>query len=527
MNESLGQVRNSHYFKQWWQEMPTAAKKRWRTVLIILGVIWLAGAWHAPRTVAGVDRLEGMARFLMSLALGSFSFLWSGLKALGAIEETVQEPNLFWVPLALALPGAGYGFFYLLNQPPNPLFNMQKKLASFSRSQGRVADEDVGQKLGMNQGVPYAIVMGAEKEQVKVGLDYDTGEGHILVTGPTRSGKGLHLSDTLLSWPGPALVVDPKGEQLARTAGWRSQFGPIYHLPGHRISLAGYYGRLMDRDDIAELHSHLMRPWESRETIFAEKAMSLFNAAGLYAQARDLDPVRVLLDLAESNPAEALMGLETVATARRHVRVFTNGASPDNYREDKFVTSAFGNFTTRLATYQKHIDTIAPPDDTADRLTIGLDWARQNGTVYLTYSLHDLQGVGGVVAAIIAAMLRHHMRQHRRERLLVAIDELPAVGLRNVTDYLATCGGYGITLLLYVQSVSQLTELYGPEGTRAIFSNCAHQIWHPPAEYQTAAAVSNLYGISGLILVLAGAAGAIAKPGSGAGQRAGAGLDSG
>ena len=51
------------------------------------------------------------------------------------------------------------------------------------------------------------------------------------------------------------------------------------------------------------------------------------------------------------------------------------------------------------------------------------------------------------------------MRQQTKERLLVAIDELPAVGLKNIADYLATCGGYGITLLLYVQSIAQLKEL--------------------------------------------------------------------
>jgi hypothetical protein len=84
----------------------------------------------------------------------------------------------------------------------------------------------------------------------------------------------------------------------------------------------------------------------------------LFTAVGLYAQELGLDPLRVLLDLAESDPTEALQAMEKIATVKRHIRVFTNGAEPDDYHEDKFVTSAYGNFTTRLATYQKHIDTI-------------------------------------------------------------------------------------------------------------------------------------------------------------------------
>ena len=107
------------------------------------------------------------------------------------------------------------------------------------------------------------------------------------------------------------------------------------------------------------------------------------------------------------------------------------------------------------------------------------NWAGQNGTIYITYGLNDLRAVGGVVAATIAAILRHHMRMYptgrggQQQKMLVAIDELPAIGLRNIADYLSTCGGYGITLLLYVQSVAQLQGMYGREGTRAILSNCA------------------------------------------------------
>ncbi len=314
-----------------------------------------------------------------------------------------------------------------------------------------------------------------------------------MVTAPTRSGKGLHLTETLLRWRGATVIIDPKGEQLKRTAAYRSQFGPIYRLPGHRIPLSEYYGRLLDRDDVAELHQHWIRPSESRETIFAEKALSLFTAAGLFADAKQLDPLRVLLDLAESDPVEALTALETVPAARRHVRVFTNGAAPDAYRDDKFVTSAYGNLTTRLATYQKHIDTIAPPDN---RHLIDPNWVADNSTIYLTYSLQELQGAGGVIASILAALLRRQMEHAQRQRLLVAIDELPAVGLKNIANYLATVGGFGETLLLYVQSIAQLRELYGREGTRSVLSNCVHQIWYPPSDIETADVMSKLYGMT-------------------------------
>lgn len=487
------QVTIGTYFKQWWQNLPSARKKRIWTVLAVFATFWLAGAIHAPTAVAGLARVEGPFRLIMAVGMGGFSFLWRGLESSGAIQETAETPNLLWLPLALVVPGAIGLFLYILSQPPNPLYGIQKMLEKASRSQGRVAADDLKEKLAIKQGVPLTQIDDG-KEKKLLGLDYQKSEGHVMVVAPTRAGKGLHLTDTLRHYPGPALVVDPKAEQFQRTAALRRQFGPVYRIPGHQVHLSAYYRHLRDRDETIELHTHLLRPWASSEPIFAEKALSLFTAVGLYAQAKHLNPIRLLLDLAESNPVEALTALRTVEAARRHVDIFTNGAAPDVYQEDKFVTSALGNFTTRLAAYQKHIDTIAPPDLQRRDLIVPPDWAGQNGTIYITYSLNDLRAAGGVVAATIAAILRYQMRQTHRQKMLVAIDELPAVGLRNIADYLSTCGGYGITLLLYVQSVAQLQELYGRDGLRAILSNCDHQLWYPAVEMETGKFMSELYG---------------------------------
>ena len=495
---SMGQVTVGTYFMQWWREMPAAPKRRWRIFLASFSLFWLAGAIHAPTAVAGIARLTGLARWLMSLGMGGFSFLWRILQSAGAIEETMDQPNLLWLLLALAVPGAISLFLYVLSQPPNPLYGIQKMMEKGSQSQGRVAADDIKEKLALKRGLPL-VQVGEGKEQTIVGLDYDRSEGHVIVVAPTRAGKGLHLTDTLRHYPGPALIIDPKSEQFERTAALRRKLGPVYRIPGHQVHLSAYYRHLRDRDETIELHYHLLRPWASSEPIFAEKALSLFTAVGLYAQAKRLNPIRLLLDLAESNPVEALAALRTVEAARRHVDIFTNGAPPNAYQEDKFVTSALGNFTTRLAPYQKHVDTIAPPDLHRRELIVPPDWAGQNGTVYVTYSLNDLRAAGGVVAATIAAILRYHMRaqqelQGRKRKMLVAIDELPAVGLRNIADYLSTCGGYGVTLLLYIQSVAQLQEIYGRDGTRAILSNCDHQLWYPAAEMETARFMSELYG---------------------------------
>jgi hypothetical protein len=78
---------------------------------------------------------------------------------------------------------------------------------------------------------------------------------------------------------------------------------------------------------------------------------------------------------------------------------------------DRFVTSAYGTFATRLFGYQKHIDTICPY---TPKLALPREWVARKSTLYITYSLNDLQGVGGVVSAILAGLMRNHMKQGQR-----------------------------------------------------------------------------------------------------------------
>jgi DMSO/TMAO reductase YedYZ heme-binding membrane subunit len=77
----------------------------------------------------------------------------------------------------------------------------------------------------------------------------------------------LHLTQTIINYTGPMLIVDPKGEQLKRTAAYRRQLGPVYCLPGNQMHLSAYYQHLRDRDAAQELHYHLIRPWMGTDPI--------------------------------------------------------------------------------------------------------------------------------------------------------------------------------------------------------------------------------------------------------------------
>ena len=68
---------------------------------------------------------------------------------------------------------------------------------------------------------------------------------------------------------------------------------------------------------------------------------------------------------------------------------------------------------------------------------------------------------GPLLSCIIAACIKTVMRQPHRTPTLFALDELPATALAKLETYMATLGGYGGTLLVYLQTIPQLDDVYG------------------------------------------------------------------
>ncbi len=489
MNE---QMTLFNYWQDSWREAAPQTKQALRIAAIVYIMLLFVGSYLAATQVPAVAQMSGLGKMMGAIGVGPFGVIWQLLTWLGVLVEDARNPGLGWLLPAAVHIGFWGGVIYLGSQPVNQM-GLQKRLAQkHEAKQGTLSDARIITALPCETGLPFVTLQDEKKKAVSVGLDYARGQGHVLVVASTRSGKGLHLTEVLKHWPGPAAVIDPKSEQWTRTAALRQQqVGPVYHLPGHQVKLAHYYN-FRNPDDLQELHAQMLRPDEDSQRIFADKSLPLFRAVGHFAAKRGEDALRVLLNAAEDDFQQVLLGLESVPEAKPFVRQFTNGLPPDKVTSnDRFVTSAYGTFTTRLFGYQKHIDTICPY---TAKQTLPREWVARKSTLYITYSLNDLQGVGGVVSAILAGLMRDHMKNGQRQRLLVVIDETAAVRLRHLDTYLATVGGYGITMLLYAQSLSQLEGIYGKSGANAILSNCAHQLWYPPNDYQTATHISDIFG---------------------------------
>jgi type IV secretory pathway TraG/TraD family ATPase VirD4 len=141
----------------------------------------------------------------------------------------------------------------------------------------------------------------------------------------------------------------------------------------------------------------------------------------------------------------------------------------------------------RFSPFAAHMSTIT-------QTTVSRIWAQDNASIYITYPLQSQNAVGPLAAALLAGLVRQLLANPPGKRVLFAIDEMPTVGLPNLTGYLATVGGVGLTMVLYAQALSQIEDVYGHEAALSILSNCTSQLFFPPREPHTAELISRSFG---------------------------------
>ncbi len=457
-------------------------------------VIWRE-AGYRPALICWITRGLLLAAFIAPIAIecwlaqGGTNFLIEPQSKI-SVFHGFAAMLAFWCAPQIAIVLL---WIYLLRPATTTLgTRLSSRRQAHDRAQGWTTNgREIAAALAIQRGIPLAVVstgksLGLGPEQwAVVGTGFQTGEGHTAYIAPTGAGKGLHLSGTLLMWPAAAIVIDPKGEQFERTAAARQALGPVYRITDNDgIDLSKYYD-LRNRDDLIELHGQLLRPWQDKEPAFATKSRELFAAIGEHAARTRSNPIWCLLAAAEANPIQALDIL--ARSVPQETARFTGGLSAADLHENRFIQNAWDTFSMRLFEITHHHQTLTTQ-------TIPLDWISRKATIYITYDLPQLHATGPAVSAIIAGLIRRHQRAGEGAPLLVAIDEVPAVALGNLSTYLATTRSAGVRFLIYVQNLTQLADTYGENNARAILANCQHQVWHAPNDTDTARILSEALG---------------------------------
>jgi type IV secretion system protein VirD4 len=353
---------------------------------------------------------------------------------------------------------------------------------------------------------PDGVVLGQFEHEY---LRHD-GPEHVLCFAPTRSGKGVGLVvPTLLTWPGSCIVHDIKGENWGLTSGFRARHGRVLLFDPTNAKSAAYNPLLEVRRgewevrDVQNVADVLVDPegslerrnhWEKTShallvgailhVLYAEPDKTLAGVAGFLS-----DPKRPI-----ETTLRAMMTTAHLGEAGPHPVI----ASAARELLNKSENERSGVLSTAMSFLGLYRDPVVA------KVTRRCDWRIRDlvegdrpATLYLVVPPSDISRTKPLVRLILNQIGRRlteelHAKK-RRQRLLLMLDEFPALGrLDFFESALAFMAGYGLRSFLIAQSLNQIEKAYGPNN--AILDNCHVRVSFATNDERTAKRVSDALG---------------------------------
>lgn len=339
------------------------------------------------------------------------------------------------------------------------------------------------------------LLLGWSRESDTHSPVWDTSrEGHLITIASTGAGKGVSCAiPALLTWRGPAIVIDPKGENYAVTARWRREMGHLVHrLDPFRIAAddAGDSLNPMDiidpnADDfednaaiVARLcmqdQAALTDPfWDERATaMIVAVTCELFRVLGRQPTLKDVQ--------------DAIRGAPIESYAERLMQAHgIDGPKPKGLDLRNIITaSEFSTDRTRasiMATAQAHMGFLRSSavhgSLTASTITLDDITAGAMQTIYLILPPDKLITHGKLLRLWIGVMLTAISRRKRApaQPTLFLIDEAAQLGpMAELKAALTLMRSYGVRVWTFWQDLSQLKATY-PRDWESILNNSSIQ----------------------------------------------------
>ncbi|OIQ93487.1 conjugal transfer protein TraG [mine drainage metagenome] len=353
---------------------------------------------------------------------------------------------------------------------------------------------------------PDGVVLGRYEQDY---LRHD-GPEHVLCFAPTRSGKGVGLVvPTLLTWPGSVIVHDIKGENWQITAGFRAHYGRTLLFDPTNPDSAAYNPLLevrrgdkevrdvqniadilvdpegaLDRRNHWEKTSHALLVGTILHVLYAEPDKTLAGVANFLSDPKR--PIESTLRAMMTTPHLGEAGVHpVVASAARELL-----NKSDNERSGVLSTAM-----SFLGLYR---------DPVVAKVTARCDWriadlvAEQKPvSLYLVVPPSDINRTKPLIRLVLNQIGRRLTEElhdkNRRHRLLLMLDEFPALGrLDFFESALAFMAGYGIKSFLIAQSLNQIEKAYGPNNS--VLDNCHVRVAFATNDERTAKRVSDALG---------------------------------
>jgi type IV secretion system protein VirD4 len=422
-------------------------------------------------------------------------------------------------------------FFVVANRRARKLMENSEDLHGSARWASEKDIRETG-LLNSRRGV-YVGGWCREGEQRLNYLRHD-GPEHILAFAPTRSGKGVGLViPTLLAWEESAVIYDIKGENWAKTAGFRHQqghlcfkFSPVEEGNSSRFNPLGEVRLFTPRDvsDAQNIANIIVRTGEDspQERYWQDAAASITTGMILHVcyEAGLEKRIACLADLSHAftRPGSSFRDTLTELLNFEHDpgyqhdwrmptgnRTLTHPVVREKVQEmlDKEDRDFGGVLSTAKTALTLYSDPLVAKNTSASDFSIDdLVNYELPVSLYLVVPPSDKIRLRPLIRLMFTMtvnrltekMLFEGTEQKRNNhRLLLLIDEFPSLNRMEIfADALSYMAGYGLKAYLITQDIRQIVDAYG--NNESIVSNCHVRIAFAPNQFETADLLSKMTG---------------------------------
>ncbi|MBM7070610.1 type IV secretory system conjugative DNA transfer family protein [Shewanella sp. 202IG2-18] len=406
----------------------------------------------------------------------------------------------FWLGLSVLLGFVPVGLPLILKFKP-------KKPALYGEA--RFATQKQIKQAGLLN--PSGIIVGKQQGLLQQQYLQFAGQQHVLMSAPTRSGKGVGVVvPNLLSWQDSIVVLDIKQENWNISAGFRRAHGQQCFLlnlaprdyqshrwnPLHYISLDSSF-RI---NDIQKIGQMLFPNIDNESPIWQASARSLW--LGLVLFLLETPPLSVTMGevLRQLNKGDAhLIELINQRMQSEHPLSGQCHASLRDYLETPERTrgSIRKSFTSALELfYNPVIDAVTANNDFDLR-----QLRMKKLSIYVGVTPDDLQRLAPLINLFFQQLIDLNTRElpehnpNLKHQVLLLMDEFAAIGKVDILSKgISYIAGYGLRLLTIIQSPSQLREIYGHDGAETLIENHALQVVFAPKNPKVAREISEVLG---------------------------------
>ena len=367
-----------------------------------------------------------------------------------------------------------------------------------------------------------------------------SGNEFLYLAAPTRSGKGVGIViPNCLHYRDSMVVFDPKLENFLITGGYRAAHGqevflfnpggrmpehernPNAPLVSHRWNPCTYIRRnpVYTYKDVKNIAS-IMYPKPAKDngsaTFFQESAQNLFAGLLLYMveteHERDLSLPENKTTLANLFRLTTPSGDRTLVEWIKDEMILREQQTHTQLSQNcRSLLMGFANGNAK--TGADILATLIAPlgifiDPVVEAATSGDDFyldevRKKRMTVYIGIVPTETAVFSRLTNLFFSQLITVNIEQGLpsnnpdalKYQCCLLMDEFTALGvipaIQHGVSYIA---GYGLRLLLIIQTPSQVTDLYGRDATRTFFTNFGCQIVYPPREQTDAEEYSKLVG---------------------------------